>query len=105
MLLLFLIDCFHLFVYCIHNVSLQEEVVDIWHIKESKANISILVIFKVCNLKQLGWILICSYTMHKHILYVAQCVVEAFENELKLNVQHSKHLFIALNNQVNKGSW
>ncbi len=41
MLLLFIIDCFHLFVDCIHNVSLQEEVVDMWHIKESKANVSI----------------------------------------------------------------
>jgi hypothetical protein len=41
MLLLLLINCFHLFVDYIHNVSFQEEVVDMWHIKKSKANVGI----------------------------------------------------------------
>jgi hypothetical protein len=41
MLLLLLIDFFHLFVDCIHNVSFQEEVVDMWHMKESKVIIGI----------------------------------------------------------------
>jgi len=33
MLLLLFIDCFHLFVDCIHNVLPQEEVANMWHIK------------------------------------------------------------------------
>jgi hypothetical protein len=41
MLLLLLIDCFHLFVDCIHNVSPQEEVANMWHIKESEVNVGI----------------------------------------------------------------
>ncbi len=41
MLLSLFIDCFHLFVDCLRNVSPQEEVVDMWHIKESKANVGI----------------------------------------------------------------
>jgi len=41
MLLLFLIDFFHLFVDFIHNVSPQKEVVDMWHIKESELNVGI----------------------------------------------------------------
>jgi hypothetical protein len=41
MLLLLLIDCFHLFVGCIHNVLPQEEVADMWHIKELEANLGI----------------------------------------------------------------
>jgi hypothetical protein len=42
MLLLLLIDCFHLFVDCIHHVSPQEEVINMWHIKELEANVGIL---------------------------------------------------------------
>jgi hypothetical protein len=41
MLLLLLMDCFHLFVDFIHIVSPQEEVVDTWHIKELEANVGI----------------------------------------------------------------
>jgi len=41
MLLLLLIDYFHLFVNYIHNVSPQEEVADMWHIKELDANVGI----------------------------------------------------------------
>jgi hypothetical protein len=41
MLLLLLIDFFHLFIDCIHNVSPQEEVADMWHIKKSEANLGI----------------------------------------------------------------
>jgi hypothetical protein len=41
MLLLLVLGCFDLFVDSIHNVSLQEEVVDLWHIKELKANVGI----------------------------------------------------------------
>jgi len=36
MLLLLLINCFHLFVDYIHNVSLQEEVVDMWTSKNQR---------------------------------------------------------------------
>jgi hypothetical protein len=32
---------YHLFVNCIHNVSPQEEVAHMWHIKESRANVGI----------------------------------------------------------------
>jgi hypothetical protein len=41
MLLLLLINCFHLFVDYIHNVSPQKEVANMWHIKESEANVGI----------------------------------------------------------------
>jgi len=41
MLLLFLLCCFDLFVNSTNNVAPQEEVVDLWHIKESKANVGI----------------------------------------------------------------
>jgi hypothetical protein len=51
MLLLLLIDYFHLFVNCIHNVSLQEEVVDMWQIKESKANVGIQSFIRYVILK------------------------------------------------------
>jgi len=40
MLLLLLLGCFDLFVNFIHNVAPQEEVIDLWHIKESKANVA-----------------------------------------------------------------
>jgi hypothetical protein len=41
MFLLLLINYFHLFVGCIHNVSLQEEVAYMWHIKELMENVGI----------------------------------------------------------------
>jgi hypothetical protein len=41
MLLLFLLCCFDLFVNFTHNLASQEKVVDLWHIKESKANVGI----------------------------------------------------------------
>jgi hypothetical protein len=36
-----ILGCFDLFVDSIHNVAPQEEVIDLWHIKESKANVGI----------------------------------------------------------------
>jgi hypothetical protein len=41
MLLFMLLSCFDLFVDFIHNVSFQEKVAHLWHIKESKANVHI----------------------------------------------------------------
>jgi hypothetical protein len=41
MLLLLLIDFFHLFINCIHNVSPQKEMAYMWHIKELEANVGI----------------------------------------------------------------
>jgi hypothetical protein len=41
MLLLLILGCFDLFVDSIHIVALQKEVVDLLHIKESKANVDI----------------------------------------------------------------
>jgi len=41
MLLLLLLCCFDLFVNSTHNVAPQEEVIDLWHIKKSKANVGI----------------------------------------------------------------
>jgi hypothetical protein len=41
MLLLFLLCCFDLSINSTHNVAPQEEMVDLWHIKESKANVGI----------------------------------------------------------------
>jgi hypothetical protein len=42
--------------------------------------------------------------MHKHIVCVAQCVAQAFENELKLIAHELNHLLFALNNQINKST-
>ncbi len=39
--LFMLLGCFDLFVDFIHNVASQEEVANLWHIKESKANVGI----------------------------------------------------------------
>jgi hypothetical protein len=36
-----LLGCFHIFLDSTHNVSLQKEVADLWHAKESKANVGI----------------------------------------------------------------
>jgi hypothetical protein len=41
MLLLLVLHCFDLFVDSIYNVALEKEVANLWHIKESKANVSI----------------------------------------------------------------
>jgi hypothetical protein len=41
MLLFLVVDCFDLFVDSIHDVARQEEVADLSHIKESKANVGI----------------------------------------------------------------
>jgi len=41
MFLFMLLGCFDLFVDFIHNVASQEEVANLWHIKESKANVGI----------------------------------------------------------------
>jgi hypothetical protein len=41
MLLLLLLCCFDLSVNSIHNIAPQEEVVDLWHIQESKTNVGI----------------------------------------------------------------
>jgi hypothetical protein len=41
MLLLLLLNYFHLFIDPIHNVAPQEEVADLWHTKELKANFGI----------------------------------------------------------------
>jgi hypothetical protein len=41
MFLSVLLGCFDLFVDLIHNVTPQEEVANLWHIKESKANVGI----------------------------------------------------------------
>jgi hypothetical protein len=41
MLLLLFLSCFDLFVDFIHNVLPQEEVENLWHIKESKTNVGI----------------------------------------------------------------
>jgi hypothetical protein len=37
-MLLLVLGCFDLFVDSIHNVASQEEVANLWHIKESKTN-------------------------------------------------------------------
>ncbi len=42
MLLLLLLGHFDQFVNFIHNVTPQEEVVDLWHIKKLKKNVDIL---------------------------------------------------------------
>jgi len=41
MLLLLVLGRFDLFVDSIHNVALQEEMTNMWHIKESKENVGI----------------------------------------------------------------
>jgi hypothetical protein len=46
-----LLGCFHIFVDSTHNVSLQNEVVDLWHTKESKANVSIWSFTRYATLK------------------------------------------------------
>jgi hypothetical protein len=51
MLLLLLLCHFDQFVNSIHNVAPQEEVVDLWHIKKSKANVSIWSFTRYATLK------------------------------------------------------
>jgi hypothetical protein len=41
MLSLLSLGCFHIFVNSTHNVSPQKEVANLWHIKESEANVGI----------------------------------------------------------------
>ncbi len=41
MLSLLLLSCFHIFVNSTHNVSPQKEVANVWHTKESEANVGI----------------------------------------------------------------
>jgi hypothetical protein len=51
MLLLLVWSCFDLFVDYIINVAPQDEVVDMWHIKESKANVGIWSFKRYATLK------------------------------------------------------
>jgi hypothetical protein len=41
MLSLLLLGCFHIFVNSTDNVSFQKEVANLWHTKESEANVGI----------------------------------------------------------------
>jgi hypothetical protein len=50
MSLLLFTDCFHLFV-DLFLVTPQEEVTDLWHIKESKANVGIWSFIRYATLK------------------------------------------------------
>jgi hypothetical protein len=52
MLLLLLLDCFHLFVDFIHNVSFQEGVANLWHIKESEVNVGIWSFIRYATFKK-----------------------------------------------------
>jgi hypothetical protein len=45
------LGCFDLFVNFIHNVAPEEKVVDLWHIKESKANVGIWSFIRYATLK------------------------------------------------------
>jgi hypothetical protein len=51
MLLLLALGCFDLFVNPIHNIAPQEEVANLWHIKESKANVGIWSFIRYATLK------------------------------------------------------
>jgi hypothetical protein len=51
MLLLLSLGCFDLFVDSIHNVAPQNEIADLWDIKESKTNVSIWSFTRYATLK------------------------------------------------------
>jgi hypothetical protein len=51
MLLFLVLGRFDLFVDFIHNVAPQEEVANMWHIKESKANVGIWSFTRYATLK------------------------------------------------------
>jgi hypothetical protein len=75
MLLLLLLYCFDLFVDSIHNVPPQEEVANLWHKNESKANVGIWAFtryatFKIYDEFQSAFIP-CT-----NIIYVLQCVAQ-----------------------------
>jgi hypothetical protein len=77
---------FDLFVNSTHNVAPQEEMVDLWHIKESKENVGIWSFTRCGTLKDwdlFQYILIpCT-----NLVYVLQRVVsKSSKNELKSNV-------------------
>jgi hypothetical protein len=52
MLLLSVLGCFDLFVDFTHNVALQEKMIDMWHIKESKENVGIWPFTRYATLKE-----------------------------------------------------
>jgi hypothetical protein len=65
MLLLLLLYFFHLFVDFIHNVPPQEEVANLWHTNESKANVGIWSFMRYATFKNCDEFL---YAMHQHNL-------------------------------------
>jgi hypothetical protein len=54
MLLLLLLGRFDLFIDSFHNGAPQEEVVDLWHIKKSKANVGIWSFTRYVTFKNWG---------------------------------------------------
>jgi hypothetical protein len=98
-----LIFHFHYFSNSIHNLAHQKEVANLWHTNESKANVGIWSFTRYTTLKncdEFQYVLMpCT-----NIMYVLQCIIETVESELKSSVHWSNHFFLALNNQINKGS-
>jgi hypothetical protein len=82
MLLLLLLGRFDQFVNFIHNVTPQEEVVDLWHIKKLKKNVDILSFTRYATLKDWGEF---QYVFIPCTNLVCMCCNVLFQKHMKMN--------------------
>jgi hypothetical protein len=83
MLLFMLLSCFDLFVDFIHNVSPQEEMAHLWHIKESNANVGIWSFIRCATSKHWDEF---QYVLIPCTNLACMCCNVFFQKHLKMNI-------------------